>query len=85
VCGSRRSERSAQGRIDVSVGADDHQATVVQPASHELQEQQRRLVGSVQVVEHDDEGPALSGLAEKGSRRFEEAETRALAFHRRRL
>src|SRR5215203_7223346 len=74
-------QRSPQGRIDIAVGTDDQEAAVVQPAGDELQEQKRRFVSGVKVVEHDHERASPSGALKEGPRRFEEAEARALPFN----
>ena len=52
-----RFERICQRRIDVAAGADDQYPALTDLAGHELQEQQGRLVGSVQVIEHQHQRP----------------------------
>ena len=45
-----------QHRVDVAVGADDEQPGVVDRSGDELEQEQRRLVRGVHVVEHEHEG-----------------------------
>lgn len=49
----RRAQRIAERRIDVAVPADHEHVAVSDLACDEPQQQQRRLVGGVQVVEHE--------------------------------
>jgi hypothetical protein len=83
--GQRRGERIAKGRVDVPVGANDEQAAVSQPACDELEEQQRGLVGGVQIVEREHERPLCGGAREKREHGVEEAEASRLRVERRRL
>ena len=55
--GEGRFERICQRRIDVAAGADDQYPAQTDLAGHELQEQQGRLVCSVQVIEHQHQRP----------------------------
>jgi hypothetical protein len=73
-----RGQRSAEGRIDVAVGAQDEQVAVAEPAGEELQEQQRRLVGSVKIIERHDERASLRGAADERRNGLEEAKARPL-------
>ena len=54
-------------------------------AREELQEQERRRVGGVQVVEHEHERPARGRVPQELGGRVEQAEARALGLERRRL
>ena len=71
-------ERVPERRIDVAVGADHKQAALIQPARDELKEQERGLVGGVDVVEHHDERAGVGGADKERTHRLEEAEARAL-------
>ena len=56
--GQHRGELLARDRIDVAVGGQDHQPHGAELAGEELQEQQRRLVGGVHVVERQQDRAA---------------------------
>ena len=51
-------QRMAAAQLDVAIGADQQQASRAQLAREELEQEQRGLVGPVQVVEDDDQRPA---------------------------
>ena len=67
---TRRSCRRAGAavEIDVSIGADDRDPLVAEVAREVLEHEQRRLVGPVQVVEHDHDRVLARGVAEEGRR-----------------
>ena len=54
--GERLGERMMAPELDVAVGADDQQSGVREAPGDEAQQQQRRLVGPVQVVEDEHQG-----------------------------
>ena len=65
-------------RLGVAVGGDREDRQVGQPARDELERQQRRRLGPVQVVEDDDKRPALGDAREQARERVEEQEARLL-------
>jgi hypothetical protein len=82
VCGSRtsserRGERVAQRRIDVAVRTYHEQARITDLACHESQEQQRRLVRGVQIVEHQDNRACVAGAPQEFAGGVEQPEARA--------
>ena len=81
----RCGKRVVAAELDVAVGADDQQAGVGEPAGEEAQQQQRRLVGPVQIVEHDDQRAGARGAAEELGDGVEDPEARLLGIHRREL
>ena len=66
--------------VHVAVGADDQDPAVGELAGHELQQQQRGLVGGVQVVEHEHERLRRRGALQERGERVEEPEARALGL-----
>ena len=54
--GQRVGERVATIEVDVAIRPEDQETVAVEVAGEVLQEQQRRLVGPVQVVEHEHHG-----------------------------
>ena len=82
--GEGRRERVRQRRIDVAVRADDQQAALAKLAGDELKKQERRLVGRVQVVEHEHQRPPGRRALQKGGHGIEEPEARSLRLERRR-
>ena len=58
--GERLRQRSSRDRVDVAVGAEQQHVRRAELAGEEPQQQQRRRVGRVQVVEHEHERPALA-------------------------
>ena len=81
----RVGERVVAAELDVAVGADQQQAGAGEPAGDEAQQQQRGLVGPVQVVEHDHQRARARGAGEEAGERVEEPEARLLGLHVRRL
>ena len=75
-------ERRARDGIDVSKGAEHEEMAGAELASDELQEQERRRVRGVEVVEHEHERPSLRGAPEELGGRVEEAEARAFGVGR---
>ena len=53
----RRGELGVQPRLGLAVGADDEDRRVAQVDGEEAEQQQRRVVGAVQVVEDEHERP----------------------------
>ena len=78
--GERVAERFGERRVHVAVGADDQDPAVGELAGHELQQQQRGLVGGVQVVEHEHERLRRRGALQERGERVEEPEARALGL-----
>ncbi len=72
----RRGELLARVRLDVAVGGDREQRHVGNGLGDELEREQRRRVGPVQVVEDDDERPAFGDGGEQAGERVEEPEAR---------
>jgi hypothetical protein len=78
----RSGELVARVRLDVAVGGDRQQRHVGQRARNELEREQRRGVGPVQVVEHDDLRSALGDRSEQARERVEEPEARLVGVQR---
>ena len=78
--GERLGQRMMAAELDVAVGPDHQQAGVGQAPGDEAQQQQRWLVGPMQVVEDHDQRPRARGFAEKGRNRIEEAKPRLLGI-----
>ena len=72
----RRGELGTRVRLGMAVGGDRQQRHVGQRARDELERQQRRGVGPVQVVEDDDERLLLGGGRQQRGERVEEPEAR---------
>ena len=53
----RLGQRVVAPELDVAIGADQQEAAVCQAPSDKSQQQQRRLVGPVQIVEDEDHRP----------------------------
>src|SRR5687768_7906913 len=64
--------------IDVPVRPDDVQARILKLAGDELQEQQRRCVRPMQVIEHEQQRLLGCRVAQEGSDAVEQAEARLL-------
>ena len=83
----QRSERLFEGmlaaELDVTIGADHEQARVADLARQKFQQQQRRFVCPVQVVEHDDEGMRPRRVAQKCGHALEQAEACLFGFEPR--
>ena len=69
--GQRGPQRVIARQLHVSVGSDDEDLHVRDLAGDELQQQQRRRVGGLQVVEHQDERCRAGRVAEKRRRGVE--------------
>src|SRR5207248_7617418 len=76
-------QRVPRRRIDVAIRAEHEQPAVCQFAGEELQEEQRRLVGGVEVVEDEDNRSGSRRAREKGCSGPEEEEARVLRVQRR--
>ncbi len=72
--GQRRAERLAERRVDVAVGAEDQHRSGADRPRHEAQQEQRRGVGGVEVVEHDHDRAARRDVPEQGAGRLEQPE-----------
>jgi hypothetical protein len=81
----RRSQRVAWGGVDIPVRTHNQHPGVADRAGDELEQQQRRLVGRVQVVERDKQRPVPGGGVEPRGGSLEQPEARALALDQRRL
>jgi len=80
----RFGKRVVTAELDVAVGADHEQPGVGELAGEEPQQEQRRFVGPVEVVEHEHERAGLRGAREEARNRVEEAKARLLRRERRR-
>jgi hypothetical protein len=67
-------------RLGVPMGADDHQVGVVERACEESQEEQRRLVGRMEVVEDQHDRLSLARRPQERGGRVEETEPRPLGI-----
>ena len=81
----RVGERVMAPELDIPVGADQEQVRPREPAGDEAQQEQRGLVGPMQVVEHDHQRPGARGADEEVAERVEEPEARLLGLHVGRL
>jgi hypothetical protein len=72
--GQEAAQRVPAADLDVPVRAEGEDATLAQPAGEELQEEQRRDVRPVEVVEDDDQGLRGGGGAQEGVDAVEEPE-----------
>ncbi len=73
-------QRVVAAELDVAVGADDQQARGADLAGHVLEQQQRGLVGPVQVVEEQDHRAVARGRDQEARDRVEQPEARLLAL-----
>jgi hypothetical protein len=80
--GQRRPQRVVAQQLDVSIRDEDEDLGVRHFAGEELQEQQRRRVCGVQVVEHQPERMRRGRPAQEGRRGVEEPEPRAVGLQR---
>ena len=80
--GQRRPQRVIAAQVDLAVGTHDQDPRVRDRAGEELEEQQRRRVGRLEVVEHQHERRGAGRVAQKRRRRVEEPKPRALGFQR---
>ena len=82
VHGPEVRQHGAQPVLGRDLGVDEHpddaQRAVVGSAQHMAEQQQGRLVGGVQVVDHQQDGAAACELVERRGHRLEEAEPLAL-------
>ena len=81
--GEQLGQRRPGRRVDVPVGRHDQEAHRAERAGDEPQRQQRRLVGGMQIVEHEHERTVDRGVAQEDRDRVEEAEAGALRLERR--
>jgi hypothetical protein len=79
----RRGQGGVGNGVDVAVGAHDEHAHDAELAGEEAQEQQRRGVRCVQVVEHDHQRSARGRGAQELRRRVEQAKARAVGLESR--
>jgi len=63
------------GQLHVPVAANDQDMAVTQQASEEFQQQQRWLVGPMEVVQHQQQGPKLSRSLQEAGDAVEEPES----------
>ena len=80
--GERSLQRIGGRRVHVAAGADDHHPALGELAGDELQQQQRRLVRGVQVVEHEHERLHDRDPLQERRHGVEQAEARALGAGR---
>jgi hypothetical protein len=83
--GQRRCERLAHGWVDIPVGGDKEHAAVRELAGEELEQEEGRRVGRVQVVQDEHERAILSRAAQEVGGSLEEAEAGAFRLELRRL
>ncbi len=81
----RRREIRARVRLRVAIGRDRQERDVGQGPGHEQQRVQRRGVGPVQVVEHDDEWALLGDRGKQRRERVEAPEPRLVGVQLRGL
>ena len=67
--GEHLGQRVPAREIGFSIGADDERVHALAPRDDVLQEQKRRLVRPVQVVEHENEWLLARGLAQEAHHR----------------
>ena len=71
------SQRLAQGvmapHFDIPVGSNDQDPAATELPRHECQQQERRRVCPVQVIEDDEQGLVVRGVPEEGGDGIEEA------------
>ena len=72
--GTRRGQRVVLRQLVVPVGPHHHEPVLARAGGHEAQEQQRRRVGGVQVLEDHDEGAILRRSLEQAADGDEEIE-----------
>jgi len=73
-----RGERVVRAELDISVGSDDEEPSIRELAGDELKQEQRRHVGGVKVLEHEDQRALDRSTLQKRRRGVEEPEPRAL-------
>jgi hypothetical protein len=76
-------ERMLGQEPDVSVGCEHERARVAELSREELEQQERRPIGAVKVVEDEDDGPAERRAPEAFGHAVEESEARLLRIHAR--
>src|SRR5215468_4735138 len=74
----------APGNLAIAVGADEQQVGGLDLSGDKLQQEQRRPVGPVQIVEDHHDGLALRGRLQKRRDGVEEAKSGLVRFERRR-
>ena len=72
-------------QVDVAIGAQDEDGGVAEFACDELQQQQRRRIGGVQVVEYEHERLVSTGVVKERRDCVEETKPACLRLHRRHL
>ena len=80
--GERGAERVAQRRVDVAVRGNEQQPRPHDFARDEPEEEQRRLVGGMQVVEEHDERALSGDGVEEGNSCIEQADARSYGLRR---
>jgi hypothetical protein len=71
--------------LDVPVGADDHEPGLANAPGQVGEQEEGRLVGPVEVVQHEDEGPDARGRYQERGDSLEEPMSFGLALERRQL
>ena len=79
----RLEERVLPAELDIAVGADDQQARDLHLSREELEQQQRGLVGPVEIIEEQHEGPPVRCVLEERRNAVEEPEARLLRLEGR--
>ena len=83
--GQHLCQRMLDVELGLPVGAEHQETGLARIASQVLQQQQGRLVGPMQVVEHEHHGPVLRGLAQQRAHGLEQPRARALRVAGQRL
>ncbi len=81
----RVSEGMLASQLHVAVCSENHQAGAAQLPRQELQQEERRLVGPVEVVQDEDDGLAVARVLEERRDGVEQAEAGLLRLQGRRL
>ncbi len=77
-------QRMTAPQLDVAIGAEQQQARGAQLAREELQQQEGRFVGPVQIVEDHHQRASLRGVAQQHREALEKSEARLLGIEARR-
>ncbi len=80
----RLGEGVASGDVDVAIRADHQQPGIGQVAGQELQQQQRRAVRPVQILQNEHQRLVAGSILEKGGNRVKQPKTRLVRFQSRR-
>jgi hypothetical protein len=76
-------ERVLPGDLDVAIGGDDHDVHGAELAGQELEQQQRRHVGGVQVIQDEQQRLVPAGIAQERGDAVEQAKPRLVGLDRR--